>query len=77
MSPLDRPVPPAGEELHLPGGSVQPVLLAVFLSVLLVGLTWFWPVSVAAAVGIVWVIVAWIRDTRREMGELPLHHDGH
>ena len=28
MSPLDRPVPPAGEEIHIPGPSIQPVLLA-------------------------------------------------
>ena len=27
MSPLDPEVPPAGEEIHLPGGSIQPLLL--------------------------------------------------
>ena len=33
MSPLDPEIPPAGEEIHLPGGSLQPVLLTV-------GITW-------------------------------------
>ena len=29
MSPLDRPVPPAGEDIHIPGPSIQPLLLTV------------------------------------------------
>ena len=33
MSPVDRPVPPAGEEIHLPGGSAQPLLLAIGITV--------------------------------------------
>ena len=29
MSPLDPPVPPAGEDVHIPGPSVQPLLLTI------------------------------------------------
>ena len=39
MSPLDPEVPPAGEEIHLPGGSIQPVLLTFGITVAIVGVT--------------------------------------
>ena len=39
MSPFDPEVPPPGEEIHLPGGSIQPVLLTLGLTVGLVGVT--------------------------------------
>ena len=77
MSPLERPVPPAGEEIHLPGASIQPVLVAAFLTVGLVGLTTFWPVSIAAAIALVLVIVSWVRGARADIAELPLEHDPH
>ena len=75
MSPLDRPTPPAGEEIHLPGGSIQPMLLALFFTILLIGLTFHWVVLVIGIVGTLWVIVAWIRDARHELADLPTHHE--
>ena len=39
VSPLDPPVPPAGEEIHLPGPSIQPLLLAFGITLALVGVT--------------------------------------
>jgi Cytochrome c oxidase subunit IV len=77
MSPLERPVPPAGEEIHLPGGSIQPLLMAVFITIALVGVTVNWWMTIAGGIGIVAVLIRWIVDTRRDIGELPLHHDGH
>jgi hypothetical protein len=77
MSPLDRPVPPAGEELHIPGGSIQPFLLAVFITVALVGVTQAWWITAAGGVGVFFVIVAWVRGARRELSELPLHDEPH
>ncbi len=35
MSQLEKPVPPAGEEIHLPGGSLQPLLLTVGITMAL------------------------------------------
>ena len=32
MTPLERDAPPVGEEIHLPGPSIQPVLLTVGLA---------------------------------------------
>jgi hypothetical protein len=77
MSPLDPEVPPAGEELHLPGGSIQPVLLTFGITVALVGVTTNVFLVIAGAILSVGVIVAWIRDTRRDIDELPLEHAEH
>jgi hypothetical protein len=74
MSPLDPDVPPAGEELHLPGGSIQPILLAFFIAVAIVGVTTTIYMVIFGVIASVWVIIAWIRDARREISELPLEH---
>ena len=71
MSQLDRTAPPAGEEIHLPGASLQPVLLAFGITLTLVGVTPGMFVLVSGIVLTVWVIVRWIADTRREMSHLP------
>jgi hypothetical protein len=71
VSPLDRPVPPPGEEIHLPGASVQPVLLAAGLTMSLLGVTIGYFLLVPGVVLSVWVIARWIADTRRDMSHLP------
>lgn len=71
MSPLDRPVPPAGEEIHLPGASLQPVLLAIGLTLTLLGVTLGNVVLVSGVILSVWVTVRWIADTRRDINHLP------
>ena len=72
MSPLDPEVPPVGEEIHLPGPTVLPVLTAVGLTLLLIGFTTFTVLSVIGAVLTIGCIVRWIKDTRAEIDELPL-----
>ena len=74
MSPLDPEVPPGGEEIHLPGGSIQPVLLTLGITMGVVGVTTSVFISIAGVILSVCVIVAWIRDTRRDIDELPLEH---
>ena len=77
MSPLDPEVPPAGDEIHLPGGSIQPVLLTLGITVAIVGVTTNVFMVIAGALLSVGVIIAWIRDTRRDIDELPLEHAEH
>ena len=74
MSGLDKPVPPAGEEIHLPGGSIQPLLLTVGITLALIGVTTSIYLAIAGAILSVWVIVRWIQDTRRDIDALPLDH---
>ena len=75
MSPIDRPAPPAGEEIHLPGPSIQPILLAAAITVALVGVTTSIILVIAGGVVSIAVIYRWIRDTKRDVDELPLEHD--
>jgi hypothetical protein len=77
MSPLDPPVPPAGEEIHLPGASLQPLLLAVGITFSLLGITMGNAVMISGLVLTVWVIIRWIADTRRDINALPADHDAH
>jgi hypothetical protein len=74
VSSLDPQAPPAGEEIHLPGPSIQPVLLTLGITVALVGVTTSMVLVVAGAVLTVAVIARWIADTRRDIDELPLEH---
>ena len=65
----------AGEAIHLPGPSYQPVMLAFGLTLAVTGVVIF---PAATVIGLLIVLVTlwmWIRDTRREVRELPLEHD--
>jgi hypothetical protein len=74
MSPLEPEVPAAGEEVHLPGPSIQPVLLAFGIALSIVGVTTTIFIVIAGVILSLVVIVLWIRDTRRDIDELPLEH---
>ena len=74
MTHLDPDVPPAGEEIHLPGPSIQPLLLTVGITMSLLGVTIFFPMTVAGLILTVAVIIRWVRDTRRDIDQLPLEH---
>ena len=74
MSPLDPEIPPTGEEIHLPGPSIQPFLLTVGITMFIVGLTWKTWLLIGGAVLAVVVIVVWIRDAGRELDSLPAEH---
>ena len=68
---LEPETPPPGEHIHLPGPSLQPILLAFGITLALVGVTLGIFLLVSGLILTVWVIVRWIADTRREMRALP------
>ena len=74
MSAPENTAPPVGEEIHLPGPSVLPALIAVAMILLLLGLTGKWYLSVAGVVLLLVCAVRWIRDTRRDIRDLPVEH---
>jgi hypothetical protein len=74
MSPVDRPVPPAGEDIHIPGPSIQPILLAAAITTALLGITISVVMLIAGGVLTVAVLIAWIAGARREFDELPAEH---
>jgi hypothetical protein len=75
VTPLEPEAPPVGEEIHLPGQSVLPVLTALGITLLLIGLTTFWELSVIGGVLTIGCVVRWIKDARHELDELPLDAD--
>ena len=66
--------PPAGEELHLPGPSVVPLLNATGIALALVGLTLSWWLVGGGALLFLVTAAVWIRHTIRDIDELPLEH---
>jgi hypothetical protein len=74
VSEIDGQVPPVGEEVHVPRSSWHPVLLAVGLTVALIGTTLGIELVVIGALIAIPTLVSWIRAVRVEMSELPPGH---
>ena len=74
-APLEREVPPVGEEIHLPGPSIDPILLAVGITIALVGVATSLLMVIAGGLLSLVIIVRWIAGARRDIDELPLHSD--
>ena len=72
VSPLDPEVPPTGEEIHLPGPSILPVLTAVGITLALVGVTTMIELTVIGVLLTIGCVWRWIKDTRHDIDELPL-----
>ncbi len=72
MSPLDPEIPPVGEEIHLPGPSILPLLTAVGITLALVGVTTYIELTVIGVLLTILCIWRWVKDTRHEIDELPL-----
>ena len=70
----EQQAPPAGESVHLPGPSYLPVVVAFGITIVVVGIV-LSPFIVAVGLVIALIaIVRWVRETRRDMSELPLEH---
>jgi hypothetical protein len=66
--------PAAGEAVHLPGPSYIPAVTAFGLTLAVVGIVLS---LILVVIGLVITVIAvsrWIRDTRRDISELPLEH---
>jgi len=69
-----QPAPPAGEEVHLPGPTILPLVTAIAITLIVVGTTIDWIFSAIGGVILVLVLVRWIGGTRRDMAALPEEH---
>jgi Flp pilus assembly protein TadB len=76
VNELDHPAPapPPGEELHLPGPSLLPFLCALAITLIVVGTTISLILSIVGLVALVIILIRWVRDTRRDIAELPAEH---
>jgi hypothetical protein len=74
---IDQPdgaLPPASEEIHLPDPSYLPPVMALGITLIIVGVVLTPILIVIGAIFFVITLVRWIRLTREEMSELPLEH---
>jgi hypothetical protein len=74
MSTPDPNLPPVGEEIHLPGPSLLPLLSGIAITAMVIGTTISWYLSIAGLILFVVTTVRWIADTRRDIDELPEDH---
>jgi hypothetical protein len=70
----DHLAPPVGEEIHLPGPSLLPLLSALSITAMVIGTTISWYVSIAGLILFLVTSVRWIADTRRDIDDLPEDH---
>jgi len=69
-----QPAPPAGDEIHLPGPTIPPLVAAVGITLIVIGTTINWILSIIGGILLIVSVVRWIRDTRRDVGALPEEH---
>ncbi len=68
------PAPPPSEEIHLPGPTILPLATAVAITLIVIGTTITWGLSIAGGILLLVCVVRWIRDTRRDIAALPEEH---
>jgi hypothetical protein len=71
---MTEPVPPVGEEIHLPGPSLLPLILGVGVTCALIGITISIVLVVIGLAVTLPTLVLWIRSTQAGIAELPPSH---
>ena len=74
MAEHEHEAPPVGEEIHFPQPSILPFLNAIGVTLMILGVTLGWVISVLGGLLFLATAVRWIRDVRRDMAELPAEH---
>jgi hypothetical protein len=72
MSPLEPDPPPVGEEIHLPGPTLLPLMTAVGITLAIIGITTVIELTILGGIITIVCVYRWITSTRREVSELPL-----
>jgi hypothetical protein len=67
-------VPPPGEPVHLPGPSYLPVIVAFGVTLIVAGVVVNWLISIVGVLITLIAVIRWVRETREDIGELPLEH---
>jgi hypothetical protein len=74
VSDVPQEAPPVAEEIHLPGPSLIPLVCAVGITLMVIGTTINWLLSILGLIIFVLSVVRWVRDTRRDVRALPEEH---
>jgi hypothetical protein len=70
----DQSVPAPSEEVHLPEPTYLPVIVAFGVTLALCGILFNYALTAIGVVIMLAATIRWIRDTRRDVAELPLEH---
>jgi hypothetical protein len=74
----EHAVPPVGEEIHIPGPTVLPILCAAGITLTVIGTTINIVLVIAGLLLFLGTTIRWITDVRRDIDELPPDHSaGH
>jgi hypothetical protein len=81
-APADEPAvdvegtqaPPAGEEIHLPGPTLLPIIVAAAITLIVIGSTIGWILSIVGGIVLIVCIFRWVSDTSRDVAALPEEH---
>jgi hypothetical protein len=74
VSDAEHEAPPVSEEVHLPGPTILPFVTAIAITLIVIGTTINWIFSAIGGVVLIYCVVRWIGDTRRDVAELPEEH---
>ncbi len=77
MNEAEHDTPAVGEEIHLPGPTFLPVAVAAAITLMVIGTTINWFISIVGLIVFVVTVAMWIRDTRHDISELPEEHGPH
>ncbi len=74
MSDVDPQTPPVGEEIHLPGPTILPFACAIGITLIVIGTTITWILTIIGAIIFLVTVLRWVRETRRDVEALPEEH---
>jgi hypothetical protein len=77
MTNPEQTPPPVGEEIHLPGPSLLPILNAAGLTLAIIGITLGLVLTIVGGILFVVTTAKWIASTRRDIAALPPEHSSH
>ena len=66
--------PPVGEEIHLPGPSLLPIMCAAGITLAIIGITLGLVLVIVGLAIFVVTVFKWIASTRRDIAALPPEH---
>jgi hypothetical protein len=67
-------LPEATEQVHMPEPSYLPVVVALGVTLMLVGVVLAWFITIIGVIPFVVGVVLWVRSTRADIAQLPLEH---
>jgi Flp pilus assembly protein TadB len=66
--------PPAGEEIHLPGPTLLPIVTAAAITLIVVGTTLSIILIIVGVIVLIIAVFRWVSDTSRDVAALPEEH---